>query len=129
MRNLFLLPLMCLLFTSCQKETPLAKVDNCEDLKQGISLDSLLLVKAAINNYIDMLPSNLHTQEDLTKLTEYISKYCTTAVVFCYGCIFTYPGQSEIIISVDSSGSIKKRVIDIIGHPYEKMRFRNMHEL
>ena len=128
MRNLFLLLVMGLLFASCQKETPLVKLNTCEDLKQGIISDSFLLVKSAINNYIDRLPSNLHTQEDLTRLTEYISKYCTGAVVFCYGCIYTYPAQSEIVISVDSAGTTKKRVIDIIGHPYEKMRFRNMHE-
>lgn len=128
MRNLFSLFVMGLLFTSCQKETPFAKVDNCEDLKQGIMLDSFLLVKSAINNYIDMLPSNLHTQDDLTRLTEYISKNCTGAVVFCYGCIYTFPAQSEIIIMVDSAGINKKKVIDIIGHPDEKMKFRNMHE-
>lgn len=81
MPNLFSLFVMGLLFTSCQKETPFAKVDNCEALKQGIILDSFLLVKSAINNYIDMLPSNLHTQDDLTRLTEYISKNCTGAVV------------------------------------------------
>ncbi len=128
MRNLFLLFVMGLLFAGCQKETPLTKVDNCEDLKQGIILDSFLLVKSAINNYIDKLPSNLHTPDDLTRLTEYISKYCTSAVVFCYGCIYSFPPQSEIVISVDSAGTIIKRVIDITGHPNEKMRFRNMHE-
>ena len=128
MRNLFLLLVMGLLFASCQKETPLAKLNTCEDLKQGIVLDSLLLVKSAINNYIDRLPSNLHTQENLTKLTAYISAHCTGAVVFCYGCIYTYPAQSEIIISVDSAGTTKRKVIDIIGHPYEKMRFGNFHD-
>ena len=128
MRNLFIFLLTVLLFASCQKETPVQIVNDCETLKQGIVMDSFLLVKSAINNYIDKLPSNLHTQEDLTKLTEYISKHCTGAIVFCYGCIHSYPAQSEIIISVDSAGTTIRKVIDIIGHPHEKMKFRNIHD-
>ena len=95
--------------------------------KDEVKLGVLRMVKTAINNYIDNLPSNLHTMEDLTKLTEYISANCTNATVFCYGCIYTYPGQSEITITVNSSGTSIKKIIDITGHPYEKMRFANFH--
>jgi len=128
MRNIFLILLTGLLFTSCKKETQPAITGDCENLKQGVLSDNFVLVKTAINNYIEQLSSNLHTQEDLDKLVAYISTKCTNATAFCYNCIFTYPGQSEIIITFNSGGSTIKKVIDITGHPYEKMRFGSMHE-
>jgi hypothetical protein len=115
MRNSILLFLTVLLLNSCRKETV---AENCTKLKEAVAANNTEQVGKIITEYIDNLPSKDYTEQNLSKLTRNISNLCNiTSGVYCFNCIQTLPGQSEIWVS-----------IDITYTPANKMKFSNMHE-
>lgn len=50
------------------------------------------------------------------------------AELVCYGCIYTYPVQSEILISTDSAGVAVARIIDISTPEDKVLKFVKIHD-
>jgi hypothetical protein len=126
MRNSILLVFTFLLLSGCKKET-LTK--NCAKLKEAVAANNTEQVSKIITEYIGNLPSDDYTAQNITKLTQNISNLCdVTSGVYCFNCIQTLPGQSEIWVSFLSGGATIKKTIDITYTPANKMKFANMHE-
>ena len=101
---------------------------RCESLHDGMQNNDVNEVKIQITRFIDALPSQLYTAQNLDKLVAAISGQCgATAQVLCFDCVKTYPGQTEIKISFPAS-SIQK-VIDIsYTLSINKMKVISMHD-
>lgn len=126
MRGTLSLLFLSILLFSCKKHKP---EQDCLKLPAAISSNNIEQVKTIITLYISKLPSATYTEQNLTQLTTTISNQCAiSAVVLCFDCIDTLPSQSEIRVSIVSSGSIIKKTIDITYSPDKKMKFGNMHE-
>jgi hypothetical protein len=119
-----LVSVVSILLCSCRKE-PLA--GNCADLKAGLTANDLEKVRASITRMIGELPSSDYNEANITALSERISSSCAvTATSTCFDCIYTLPSQTEVIITINSSGVTK--VIDLSYTSENKIVFRNMHE-
>lgn len=126
MRSSILLAFAVLLFAGCRKET-VAK--NCKNLKEAVAANNTEQVRKIITEYIGNLPSDDYTEQNLNKLTQNISNLCEiTSGTYCFNCIQTLPGQSEIWVSFLWNGATVKKTIDISYTPANKMNFVNMHD-
>jgi hypothetical protein len=107
---------------------------NCDLLKTGIinsdrsSVDTEISKLTADLIPVPMTGDNLGHSHNFDKLIDRINK-CgnVTAELFCYGCIETYPEQSEIILKTDSSGIQIQRVMDISTSNKESLKFVGLH--
>ena len=95
---------------------------NCENLKEGIIYLNTQLVTTEINKLtIDLEPKvnqndEFGHRENLNILINLLNSNCDSInfELICYACIETLPLQSEILVSIDSVGTIVKRVVDIL---------------
>ena len=91
-------------------------------------------VKAELNQWLSELKSQ-PTEGDQTghrKNLEFFvqrlkSECYLDASIGCYGCIYTLPALSEVIITVQSSGQIERRVLDISTPKNGVMKVVNIH--
>lgn len=125
-----LLGVICLsiaLTISCNKPSHTPPPPQCESLKQGMQNNDFNSVRTEISRFIDRLPSQQYTAENIDKLVAALSGQCTaTSQVLCFDCIKTFPSQTEMIISFPSA-SVQK-IIDITYTPSDnKMKVSNMH--
>ena len=91
--------------------------------------DNVEAAKAAITQYVNSLPSQEYTRENLGKLNTALSGQCvTTAELLCFSCIQTLPEQSEIKVSVFYQGALLYKVFDISYTPDNKIKVVNMHD-
>ena len=123
-------------------------VVSCEsNNKEEDNVDWLKLKEAIINQDNDLAkPEFLKllanttpdpTSDDPTGQKENIDKLIQainasnvlTAELFCYNCILTYPGQSEITVEVDSSGTSISKIVDILTPEDDILSFRDIHEV
>ncbi len=51
-----------------------------------------------------------------------------TSELLCYACIKTYPAQTEILITIDSSEQAVKRIVDVLTPDDNSIRFNRVHE-
>ena len=116
---------MCLL-VACKKES-IAPAD-CQRLQNGIIASDKEEVKAVINKTIAGLSSRSYTGQNLTNLTDAISRQCGVfASVTCFDCIKTLPSQSEIRISCPAPGGTVEKTVDITYTATNEMIFNNLH--
>ena len=123
------------IFISCNKDEE-HESPNCVSFTEAL----VYFRTDSIKNVIDELTMDLHPeknendqwghQENVDLLIERLNAKCAsiTAVLRCYACIKTYPPQSEIILSTDSSGVEVKRVIDILTPDDDVLKYVNVHE-
>jgi hypothetical protein len=134
-KNLILFLTILVIFISCSKyeehESP-----DCVSFTEAL----VYFRTDSIKNVIDELTMDLHPEkkendqwghrDNVDLLIERLNAKCTnvTAVLWCYACIMTYPPQSEIVLSTDSSGFEIKRVIDILTPDDDVLKYVNVHE-
>jgi hypothetical protein len=107
---------------------------SCAQLQKGIISSDYSVVKDEISRLIsDLKPKpsendRLGHGENFDTLLMRINKCGNIhAEMLCYGCIKTYPAQSEIIVKTDSSGIIIKRTLDILTSEDSSLRFVAIH--
>jgi hypothetical protein len=128
MRTLFACILIGLLFMACKKQNTVT--DNCTTLQQGMVASDIASVGATITNYINTLPSNIYTEQNLQALAGAIrSGSCNiTATIDCFNCVKTLPTQTEIQLSFSSGGTTISKTIDITYTANNVIRFNSMHD-
>ena len=115
--------LMLVLLLSCEnvvENNNVASV-NSDNLLKGLIDVNSDLVNIEINKLtIDLVPSKTNDdrfghKENINLLIERLNLNCDNieAEFLCYACIKTYPLQSEIQMTIDSSGTPITRIIDI----------------
>ena len=110
--------LICL--NGCERDDLEFNID-CDSLVEGIINMDSEAVRAEINELtVDLKPSttaddNIGHRKNFDLLINRINTYCEeiNAYMICYACIKTLPAQTEIAITVDSSGFPVTRTIDI----------------
>jgi uncharacterized membrane protein YvbJ len=127
MRKVTLMALLLVtLFFSCRKESISTR---CNNLKGGIVANDKDQVKTAITSFISGLQSNDYTEANINQLCQRISSSCDVQVeAFCFDCIKTLPGQTEIRISVNAGGASTSKIIDLSYTSTNKIVFQNMHD-
>jgi riboflavin transporter FmnP len=128
MNKLLACAFVLLLFMACKKQN--AVTDNCASLQQGMVAGDIAGVGATITNYINTLPSNIYTEQNLQALAGAIrGGSCNiTATIDCFNCIKTLPAQTEIQISFSSGGTTISKTIDITYTANNVIRFNSMHD-
>ena len=126
-----LLGVVCLsiaLAISCKQSSHPQPPPRCESLQEGMRTNNINEVKTQVSRFIERLPSQQYTAENINKLVSAISGDCGATVdVPCFNCIKTDPGQTEIIISF-ATPSIHKAV-DISYNPSTNiMKVITMHD-
>lgn len=127
MRNLQVVLIAALLFTSCKKE---AEDKECVSLKEGITANNIQQVKDVITAFINRLPSDDYTEVNINKLVSAISGQCgINSGLYCFDCINTLPSQTEIWIEIRSGSNTLRKTIDLTyTNGSNKMKFGNMHD-
>ncbi|MEN8139573.1 MAG: hypothetical protein ABFR62_14220 [Bacteroidota bacterium] len=137
MKNIFRILIFSLVaLTSCEKNDEKADI-NCESLTQGlISMESDVVSTELEKLTVDLSPNpNAEDQyghsENIELLVSELNQQCENlqAELACYACIKTYPPQSTLLISINSSGIIIKRVIDISTPKDDVMKYADIHKL
>ena len=127
MKMIILAFFLSLILLSCKKDSPLSP--KCESLTVAMKSDDVEAAKAAIMKYVNGLPSQEYTRENLEKLNAALSGQCvTTAELLCFSCIYTLPAQSEIKVSIFYQGTLLYKVFDISYTPDNKIKVVNMHD-
>jgi len=117
---------LSLLMLSCKKENPFP---TCESLTVAMKTNNVEAAKAAITQYVNSLPSQEYTRENLEKLNTALSGQCvTTAELLCFNCIYTLPAQSEIKVSIIYQGARLNKIFDITYTADNKIKVVNMHD-
>jgi len=126
-RNLLLVSFLFIIAaTGCRKERTTDSV--CEILKQALINDDKGQARIAITAMIDKLPSKAYTAQALDMLSHAISGQCEMSTdLYCFNCIKTLPGQTEIEVSFISGGSVIHKTIDISYTSANEMIFANFH--
>ena len=102
---------------------------KCERLKNALTTEDRESAKSIITEFIRTLPSREYTEQILKILVSSLSKQCSISTVeYCFACIQTMPGESEIRLTFTSNQSNIVRAIDISYTPDNKMEFINVHE-
>jgi hypothetical protein len=119
---------MLLLFMACKKQNTVT--DDCTRLQQGMADSDIVSVGATITNYINTLPSDIYTEQNLQVLAGAIrGGTCNiTATIDCFNCIKTLPTQTEILISFISGGVTIRKTIDITYTTNNVIKFNSMHD-
>ena len=120
---------IALLFSvlSCRREEIVPA--DCMQLQSGITNSNIGQVSTVITKFINSLPSQNYTEENLNKLVSVIGDQCSVSVVLlCFDCIKTLPSQTEIHISYAGTTNPVNKTIDITYTESNKMKFSNLHD-
>ena len=113
--------------SGCRKDD-MQRVDS-EKLKQAVIAGDPDEVEIEINKILIALPANTDSEINFKNIAKAISDQSKIiAVPVCYNCIQTNPAQSEIKLSVSTSGSQKNKIIDISYSQNKKYVFVGMHD-
>jgi hypothetical protein len=126
-RILFVLSLIVIFTAGCKKSS----ADSvCEKLKNAMITNNVDQAKVAITLFINSLPTKQYTAENLQRLATTITRECgIRADVSCFDCIDSYPGQSEIRLTIIGAPSPTAKSIDL-SHALSdnNMKVLNMHD-
>lgn len=126
MKNLIIILVFSFLMLSCKKENP---SPICESLTTAMISNDVEAAKTAIINYVNSLPSQEYTRENLENLSAALSGKCvTTAELLCFSCIYTLPAQSKIKVSIIYQGARLNKIFDITYTADNKIKVVNMHD-
>jgi len=88
---------LLLVVLSCSKED--SDEDYCQELLDGVTNSDVEKVGHVITQFINGLPSQDYTEENINNLVNVIEDYCDgSAAMLCFDCIQTLPSQTEIQI-------------------------------
>jgi hypothetical protein len=133
MRTLiFILALIAI--NTCEQEDPQPIVD-WEAFKTGVIQKDISIIEKEISK---LLINTLATPTSSDPIGQKINigilvqsingSNKIAAELFCYACIKTYPSQSEILLTTDSSGISVRRIIDIRTSEDSILAFVNIHD-
>jgi len=112
---------------SCIKED--SDEDYCQELRNGVINSNVEQVNYVITQFINGLPSQDYTEENINKLVNLIEDYCDgSAAMLCFDCIKTLPSQTEIQIWYPVTGGLVNKTIDITYTTNNEMKFSNLHD-
>jgi hypothetical protein len=122
---LFLITCISFAGLGCKKDTTNT---DCEDLKNAIITDNQNDIKAIVTSHINKLPSKNYTEQNINALASSLSGTCSiSTLIYCYDCIATLPGMSEIEVKVTSTQPNVKKVLDISYDAANKMTCASVH--
>jgi hypothetical protein len=102
---------------------------NCQALKNAVITGSKDDIKSLINSYINRLPSQAYTEQNINTLNSSLSGECSIATtLICFDCVSTLPSITEIQVTVVSSPTNISKVIDISYTPENKMTCVFVHD-
>lgn len=120
--------IVCISFIAlgCKKD----KAGNhCEELKNALVANAKDDIKSLVNTYINQLPSQAYTEQNINALASSLSKECSiSTLVFCFDCITTLPSMTEIQITVTSTQPTISKVADISYTPANNMTCVHVHD-
>lgn len=112
------------LCSGCKKDNACS---SGEALLNAMQDNNIQAAGIAITAYINQLPSQNYSSQNLDRLVDAISASCELkARKICFSCIKTLPEQSEI--EVVATNSSLKKVFDISFTAANEIIFKNMHE-
>ena len=112
------------LATACKKSPDQPPPTICYG--PGLASNDVNEVKKIITSFINNLPSQQYTAENLDKLAQAISGFCgVEAKILCFNCIKTDPGMTEIVIYFPNS--TLQKAVDITYTASNEMKFVNVH--
>lgn len=128
-----LFPLI-LAMMSCEKELLGLEVD-CNRFSTGLLHYDTSQVRQELHKLtVDLTPAVTKSDPighriNLDLLVERINSQCPSmeAKLSCYACIFTFPAQSHLSISIDSSGTLLHKIIDISTDKSANLSFVGLH--
>jgi hypothetical protein len=127
MHRLFLFLLLSFVLTTGCKKDKLG--EECAGLQDAVLTDNVANAGTAITQFINNLPSQTYSEQNLNKLVAALSGNCSIkAAVLCYSCIQTLPEQTEIRINLNAGLTNYQKTIDISYTPDNRMKFVNMHD-
>lgn len=123
----------CCSFSNCDKEENF----TCVEFKDEVATLDSDPIQAT--NYVNALLSPLFpypTFEDptgheanLILFAEKLEQHCNVDVTIeCYGCIETFPVQSQVLVKIDSAGVIVNRTLDIRTPADTLMTLQGIHQ-
>jgi hypothetical protein len=122
----FLIGCFSLIAFGCKKDDA---TNDCEGLKNALVIDAKEDVKAIINSFINKLPSQAYTEQNINVLASSILNQCSISTqVFCFDCVATLPSITEIQLTVTSSQPNISKIIDISYTPENKMKCVFVHD-
>jgi len=112
---------------SCSKEGN--DGDYCQELRDGVTNSNVEQVKHAITQFINSLPSQDYTEENINNLVHAIEDDCDgSAALLCFDCVKTLPSQTEIQIGYPGTTGLVNKTIDITYTTNNEMKFSNLHD-
>lgn len=112
---------------SCSKED--RESDYCQELRDGITNSNVEQVNHVITHFINGLPSQDYSEENITKLVTVIDEYCDgSAALLCFDCVQTLPSQTEIQVSYPGTSGPVNKIIDVTYKSNNEMKFGNLHD-
>ena len=118
---------LLLVALSCSKEDK--DGDYCQELREGVTNSNVEKVRHVITQFINGLPSQDYTEENINNLVNVIEDYCDgSAAVLCFDCVQTLPSQTEIQIWYPGTGGLVNKIIDITYTTNNEMKFGNLHD-
>jgi len=112
---------------SCSKED--SDEDYCKELRDGVTNSNVEKVRLVITQFINGLPSQDYTEENINNLVHVIEDYCDgSATVLCFDCVQTLPSQTEIQIWYPGTSGLVNKIIDITYTSNNEMKFSNLHD-
>lgn len=123
---LFLITCISFAGIGCKKDVPNT---SCEDLKNAIIADAKDNIKNIVTAHINKLSSQNYTEQNINALASSLAGSCTISTrIYCYDCIATLPSMTEIELTVTSTPTVVKKVLDISYDPANKMTCANVHD-
>lgn len=127
--------LLVIIFTSCENENTRPDVDWVA-FKAGVIQKDYLIIEKEISNLLINTSAKptandfIGQETNIYNLIKAINgSELLQAQLLCYACIKTYPSQSEIIVTTDSSGISVRRIIDILTPEDNLLQFVNIHDI
>ena len=134
---LYLVMIILITTISCDsaKDNDLIQKVDCEKLVDGLLAydnDKLATEFKKITGNLEPEHSandQIGHQQNLQKIVGELNKCnLVSSELLCYACIETYPPQSELLVSIDSSGQTVKRIVDILTPDDSSLSFVRVHE-
>ena len=112
---------------SCSKED--RESDFCQELRNGVTNSNVEQVNHVITQFINGLPSQDYSEENINSLVNVIDEYCDgSAALLCFDCVQTLPSQTEIQVSYPGTSGPVNKIIDISYKSNNEMKFGNLHD-
>ncbi|NNF22602.1 MAG: hypothetical protein HKN67_11730 [Saprospiraceae bacterium] len=104
------------------------------DFCEALIHEDVSYVRHEVDNILyDLLPQATHDDPlghyyNLMIFVDELNRDdCMYASIICYGCIESFPLQSEVLVEIDDGQYITEKVLDIATPPDSEMYFVGLH--